>query len=639
MNEDVQRTWLDAFAPPERLVGHTAVFVTMSADVDVLECVMERFSGLAFEPRRRQARVQAYLLRDSRNWQRTARQGVLTAQEVPGLFELSPRSEARLLHAKLAILSFGPRHAAEPTWLRLVVGTGNYTGASAKRLLELVFTTDTYYQGGEGSQALADLIEAARFVRALVRTRYLTVRETPSQAANPLAPFDQLIGRLAARRLSGVSSRFFHSLEQSMWSQLEQRISDQVPKRRDLLICGSGFYERVRPEVPEAEVLREIGAHRHLSAGTSRYLVAQPDISGQLRPWLDGEGSDEWQPALHAVDPQTVAHHCVRSLHAKFILIGRAEEYRRKLSVRGGYLYLGSANLTKRGLLLGPSRTSGKQGNIECGVFFAIGQDLDESALRTRLFFDRSALVRDDQWDTLDTTKLDLEPPPIEPCPLLYVAEEGNNELFLAWSAEAQEPLTLQLAEGHMLTVSPDQTRVLLPVPLKAASIAVTSADDKHLWNISVIDPRGRYAYEPPRISSLESLLAFFENTSSENESEEEPEDDEPDSGAERGRGQRRPASVIEKNYPLMQAAKLLEQIARAQERIEPPEIDYWLGRLEQLCDLRPDEPVLELLRSWKVDVFQHLAEDALAPARMSPTQQARYRQLLDEMPREWGLR
>lgn len=637
MNQESQRTWLDAFTPPDGLVGHTAAFVTMSADVEVLECVMERFTGCTFELRRRRARVQAYLLRDARNWNCSAHRGVLTAKDVPGLFELSPKRDSRLLHAKLAILSFAPGPDDEPTALRLVVGTGNYTTASAKQLLELVFTTETHLSGASDTQAFVDLVEAARFVRSLARIRYATAREPLSDMQNPMAPFVHLIEPLAARRPAGPRSRFFHSLDDSMWDQLAKSIKEQVPTRRNLLICGSGFYEQVRPESPEAEVLRELAGHTHLQKDALRYLVTQPDCSGQLRASFQGAESSNWGKALRAVDMQKRS----RRLHAKFVLIGRWKEYpRKRLCVQDGFLYLGSANLTRRGFLLGPSKIVNKQGNIETGVFFHAGA-MDEDALLHKLFVDRKEEVQDDEWGTIDPKSSAQDVGYINPCLLLYVAETIGNQLRLAWSTDAQGALTLQFADGETRIVTPEQTEISLRGPLKSPSIAVCSSDGQQQWIVPVIDPRGRFAYEPPRISSLEALLAFFEDKP--DTREEEDAADATDSDVEQdppeGTSPSRSGMTIARKYPLLEAATFLERIARVQERIEPPEINTWLARLEQLRDLTPDEDVLALLRGWNVDVFHHLEQDALAPSGMNVVQRERYRTLLHEMAQEWGLR
>ena len=640
MNDIPQRTWLDAFTPPEGLTGLTAVFVTMSADIDVLECVMERFTGHPAAVRRQQARAQAYLLRDARNWNRSDRKGVLTAIDVPGLFEFSPRQDGRLLHAKLAVLSFAPRHASEATWLRLVVGTGNYTRASAKNLLELVFTAETDPKGDVDRQALADLVAAARFVRDLAKVRYVAVRQPHADAHDPKAAFTNLIGVLAARRIPDASSRFFHSLEQAMWTQLEERITQQLPTRRDIVVCGSGFYEQVRPESPEAEVLEAIAGHDHLQSQARRYLVTCPQTSGQLKSWLDSDVERPWEPALKALDPlvQGRSSGPPRRLHAKFVLIGRCKEHRGKLEVHDGYLYLGSGNLTRRGFLHGAHRRQELQGNVECGVFFSVGQPLDEAALRTALFFDRASAVQADEWETIDSSEQQTEPPFAEPCPLQYLVEQGDGSLMLGWSEDAQDSLVLHLPDGQRQTIAPDQTFASIPVPLRCASIEIGTVDGDRLWTIPVIDPRGRYAYDPPHIDSLDALLAFFEEGPQADAvtDEEDADDDSPQ--LQIGTTAHAPFTV-QRTYPLLEAAQFIERIARVQERLEPREIAPWLARLEQLRDLRPASAVVAVLRNWNLDVFRHLAADALAPGGMTSPQRERYQRLLDELAQEWGLR
>jgi hypothetical protein len=68
MSELVARSLVDAFEPPEGLSGHTAVFVAMTADVDVLEALLERFTGLGSRARARLGNRTAFLMRDAQTW-------------------------------------------------------------------------------------------------------------------------------------------------------------------------------------------------------------------------------------------------------------------------------------------------------------------------------------------------------------------------------------------------------------------------------------------------------------------------------------------------------------------------------------------------------------------------------------------
>ena len=132
-------TLLDVFVPPEDMVGHSAALVAMTGAEDFLEAAVQRFSGLRPRQRAELGNVLVYLMLDGHA--SASRQSVRPPGRVPGLHELQPRSvDARsLLHAKLALLAFAPNRSADPDYLRLAVLTANFTNASARQQLELVW--------------------------------------------------------------------------------------------------------------------------------------------------------------------------------------------------------------------------------------------------------------------------------------------------------------------------------------------------------------------------------------------------------------------------------------------------------------------------------------------------------------------
>ena len=125
-------TLLDAFAPPDGMVGHSAVLVAMTGEEDFLDELMQRFTRLRARQRSQLGLVTTYLMLDPHGT--PTRTGVFPPGRVPGLHELTPRAAdpTSLLHAKLGLLAFSPGRVGIPTRLRLVVLTGNYTYASAK---------------------------------------------------------------------------------------------------------------------------------------------------------------------------------------------------------------------------------------------------------------------------------------------------------------------------------------------------------------------------------------------------------------------------------------------------------------------------------------------------------------------------
>ena len=72
-----------------------------------------------------------------------------------------------------------------------------------------------------------------------------------------------------------------------------------------------------------------------------------------------------------------------RRLHAKFVYAG----YLRHGHVSNGWLYLGSGNLSRRGIL---THGAMADGNVETGVVFAADERLDGEAIERWLFTGRT---------------------------------------------------------------------------------------------------------------------------------------------------------------------------------------------------------------------------------------------------------
>ncbi len=438
MSELEARTLLDAFEPPHEDVGHTAVLVTMSADVDVLETLMERFTGRNARERARLGRCFGTLMRDAGTWE--DRRSLLEPGTVPGLHELAPRVDQgwpRLLHAKLALLGFSRRASEPPSWFRLVIVTGNFTRASMRNLLELAFVTEAGLENDAAPEVLADLSAAAKFVRALADDYFHSAVARTARRFSPIERFDDLVTRLS-RLPAEAAPRFLHSLRAPLFSQIQRAVEEQVPNNRNLLLCGSGFFE-TSTEAEDPTVLDAIAKLPKLARNVQRALVVNPETSGQLRTWSERAEEQGWTGPVRAVDPSPAG----RRLHAKYILLGRTNVQSRRTSVSGAYLYLGSGNLSRRGLML-----PGSQGNIECGVFFRVEDSADADALFARLFWDRDANpVKPDEWRIVPSPEVAPTPPLVAPCPLshAYIREDGS--LALAWLPNAQGEV--ELAAGH----------------------------------------------------------------------------------------------------------------------------------------------------------------------------------------------
>ena len=119
--------------------------------------------------------------------------------------------------------------------------------------------------------------------------------------------------------------------------------------------------ERTRkPEV--FAKLEDLGV---FTANVRRVALVEPGEAGALATWAARGITEGWE----IVRPSD-ALGLNRCLHAKFVYVG----YLRDGHASNGGLYVGSGNLSRRGLLTSGAMTGG---NVECGVVLPVSERLD----------------------------------------------------------------------------------------------------------------------------------------------------------------------------------------------------------------------------------------------------------------------
>lgn len=632
-------TILDVFEPAEARVAHSAVLVAMTGARDFLEDALVRFTGLKARQRAELGLTNAYLLLDAQAT--AARSTVFAPHELPGLHELQPRDVApALLHAKLALLAFARSRTGAPTDLRLAVLTGNFTYTSAKHQLELVWLVDVALDAQPSARDRADLSAAARFIEALIDRRYhLVERDLPAKQRALTARLDTLLRACIELEPERTRSSFIHSLDEPLYPQIREQMKRLRPSAsRNFLLCGSGFYEDPGPKPTKPTILGKLEDLGGFTGKVRRVAIAEPKMAGALAPWAKSKNVDGWQLVAPHDDLGDK-----RSLHAKFIYAG----WLREGVASNGCMYLGSGNLSRRGLLTAESqarhkaKATGHDGvNVECGIVIEVDERLKPEDLAARLFW------RDDDEDTTFTDwETGTDPDEqvhaeISASPILLARVTAANELTLTWREDADATSRVDVKMGgDWLPVEATQRTIAIAPGERFDVLRVRH--EKREWLVPVVDAIGRTCWIPPRFATYDDALAALLDFPIRPAEASGGDDDE---GAEDGGDDRANATAAAhddhaKTYALHAAASLLEQTAALQRSLAPSLLDDWLDHIERFFHASFPTSLIDAWRSHKIDVFAHLAKPRFRPRDMTAPQGKRYDAILEAVAGAWGLR
>jgi hypothetical protein len=632
-----RKSLLDAFAPPAGLQGQVALLVSMSATRSFLEAAVRRFTGLGRERRASMGIPLAYLALDAHATE--GRDVILSPLAIPGLIELAPVEAARtrLLHAKLGLLGFGRARLGEVEVLRLVITTGNWTDASARSQLELLWYVDVPCRGREEVSAAdpedrADMAAAARFARRLLE-RYDA--PAPSQRGpQACGRLHALLDRCEGVAPRGVPPRFIHSLEQPLIDPIRARLRGR--RGLNVLLCGSGSFEQ--PRAPKKgqrartpEALRVLKACVPGANWDSQTVTVEPAAAGALAAWAPYAEDDGW--ALVAPE-DPLRKRARRTLHAKFIFIGHAAGGQ----VHRGLLYLGSGNLTRRGLLL-----AGPAGNIECGVLLDMRGPRKWGELREALFSSTNTVAHE---DLVGAVRADDEPsevaalvqtPPLRAACLREDATGAYLELH--WRDGAKGRFTLDLGGAAQEEVIAGAELVRLPPGVVPAAVRFRSGPRSPEWCVAVETDSNRVGAVSPRAEdfddALTRILDFPAPLDASDADEDESELGEPDREGPKdtgtsgeGAGPSRVAVEIAE-YPLQKAMLFLDRVGTHQSGLEPYLVDDWLHHLEGAIqgNFRPED-----VQGWRgvaIPFRSALLAPGFRPPEMTSEQKGRYRDIV----------
>jgi hypothetical protein len=623
-------TLLDTFVPPEGMVGHSAALIAMTGAEDFIEGAMQRFTGLRPRQRAELGNVLVYLMLDGHG--SSSRKEVFPPGRIPGLHELQPRAvdAGSLLHAKVALLAFAPNRTGAPIHLRLAVLTANFTYTSAQQQLELVWLVDVPLDGTARPEDRADAVAAGVFVETLLARRFHRDEQSLAPKERKLTARLDVLLTAASSLATNRKPRFIHSLDRPLYDQIRERFRSAIDKPRNLLLCGSGFYEEPSGKARKPAVFGKLEDLGVFTPKPYRVALVEPGEAGAVADWAREGDTDGWE-IVRPYDSLDDA----RRLHAKFVYAG----YLRDGYASNGWLYLGSGNLSRRGIL---SHGGMREGNVETGVVFEVAERFGPEDLERWLFWtqEHAEVVGEDEWavgqvgDAPDAQPILLAPPilsaTIETTPtrhlrLLWREDTATVRASISWIG--RDWFEVQRADEISLNDEENPT-----------ALHVRDESDRK-WVVPVVDAAGRVGWQPPRFDTYaDALAALLDFPIRPAEATDDDDRDDGDDGRSKGPGVGE-AIKQEKSYGLHAAAELVEKLAALQAALPESMIDDWIDHLDRMFRASFPEMLIATWRAHRLDVFAHLREPELRSPHLTDKQRARYFKVLDGAARAWGLR
>ena len=386
-----KKTYSQLFEPPQGYFGQICIASALSADVIFVEKMLKTFTGKCPEQRRLDDSVYLYLMLNQ------GQPDLIQTTQIPGFLQLQPNcaelwEKVYCQHAKVSIMRFGKFPMSKEfivdddiIW-RLVVCTGNWTETSARNQIEMVWSIEISKKKLDPQNAY-DLLEATKFLKSL-RLLYTCVDSQWDKASKMISEIIQTCSSVSCPQTRFVATLpIVESIDEMKKSngknlliQIKERFkSFSGSDKKNFILIGSGFFENANKTKEKPVVLkqieREILNDLPFTKNPDKEIVANDNIesAGQLIYWDDRD----WT-IWGVEDPEEESK---RFLHAKYIFLGKYLQGTNR--VRNGILYVGSGNLSHKGMLSAfgvESSISQKKGrgNIEAGIVFLSDEELPE---------------------------------------------------------------------------------------------------------------------------------------------------------------------------------------------------------------------------------------------------------------------
>lgn len=603
---------LTAFTPPDGWTGVAGLLCALNAEAPVMESLLQAFTGEREGQRERRGSATALLFLD----RCTERNGLRT---IPGLHVADPLlsawSKDAMLHAKVALLGFGSDARAEIGRLRLIVSTGNWTTASLRQDIDMIWVADLELAAADAGQLQADLRGAGKFFRRLIgrdTTGTRLFQELPAAAR-----WQELLEHATAYD-GPERSRFIQSMDEALLDQIAVRFAPKAG-RWNWLCAGSGFYEQPSGRAPEVlpRIVQALGSK--LTGTAFRRVIVNPGQAGALA---------EQPPAAWTLcKPRPDENRAF--MHAKFIVAARQHDKQ----LLDTTIYLGSGNLSKAGLL-GKFREQPSHARLEAGIVFNAGRQSEE-AIRQQLPDWTELSI--DECLTLRAGEPEPQTESVPPPPVLFAVGESDHKNGGAVSlrlAKAEPEVVAELRLGE----------TIVRVEIGQSEVPVTGFAEPYLevrvagagpWTaVPVIGTDGSFARVCPTPGSIEdvlsALLSFPAMPDGDDDPEREKDEQVPSSHPPDGS-----ASAALSRYPVRDAMRLVEGLAGLATEASAQSERHVMGLIEDARRLLR-EGLLEQERQRLID----LGVNFFAPLLSLPGMPAirTWTDFVDEIAAAWKL-
>ncbi|MEW6078391.1 MAG: hypothetical protein AB1724_11305 [Thermodesulfobacteriota bacterium] len=649
-------TLSELFLPPDGLVGQVGITCAYSASQSYVDRILETFTQRSKMHRRLCGYTNLFLMLNPHCVD-------LNELELPGLIWLKPhrcelwKKWIASQHAKVALLSFGKTPNGKPLCYRLVVTSGNWTESSGNQTIEMAWyldvrTNESGKLSADDKIDILDIVAAAQFFKNLI-TFYSVNKSLCSRMLN-------LIDSLEAEQTIGKKRpRFFTSLDhplpdgtqekaigRPLITSIISRLKGDHPAR-NMLVCGSGFFEQAGDSDLEPKSLSIIGTQlksaKVLQKDPRKYLIANPDFCGQVALW---DRSDTQRNSWEILKPSDPADAGRSRLHAKYIFVGKLQSSGK---IEYGSIYIGSGNLSMMGLHSAPGQSPNDKfgkGNIEAGVVF---------------HFDSNAIFNEDTLyktlacgDEIDVDKNDLKSgndngsiPDIEftePPPITYFEVSGENILRPSWNNGS---VSLKDDKIYLLKHNEISEQIMVGSTVDVGWEGNIPNYVKVIWRqdryiIPVITENGMFPSQKPELSRVDDLFAFLLNYPNNNLDDNDQDDgDDGDDGDGKDKNHSiKPkktdkSGIAKDQYPLYTSMRFVEFLADRNQHLPGPEyIEDWVNQVSATISCLSPEQITEW-RSIGINFLEVLKCPDFAP----PWKNKFWNALIDELVNKWGMK
>ncbi len=658
--EQTGNSLLNLFASPDdSRRGVFGLICGLSAEEQFMDSALELFVGLNKKQRALYGNWSLALFLDPQNE---------PIQLLPGLLNPWPinkniwPAKTKMMHAKVALLGFGESINGMPDYYRLIVSTGNWTKESVNNSINLVWycNYDTKSELKQ-KQESKDINEAVKFweillginnqtkgyyaINGIIKQRIKDFLDniTDTTVTPKTGYYSQFISNLEYS-VSEVGDNYF--VPNSVGAQVIKRIN-KSRIRKNFIICGSGFFEQANFRKSKRKIIYQEPEVIHniikllkdgvLSRNPTQWLVINPQTSGAAGLWIKNNDLDDtnWTICCPKHPSYTKA---ACSFHAKYIFVAN---HNNKDSISNGILYMGSANLSKQGFVLGPETG----GNIEAGVIIKTDRYKNTDILCTNLgIHPNNELDPDEIPENPDSEEFENEDkefkihPPITYC----IWDPNKLKLSFQWI-----DFTWKVVKLHGKIIKPpDETEISFNINDLDSNLRVKlcaqQASKWHDWFIPVFYENNKFYSAPTRYKHAYEIIDTidcFPIILSEDEDDEYVDDYKKDLTAAGD------IIINNKNYnelrdeynsfPLHLATTLVEVIAIRNQYITEGQLPDWIEHLRRtLIYEMPDEIKKQLSALGVNFLYPLIKTPGFAPRNLN----SKYKNVIKEIYDNWCL-